>query len=60
MNKIKYIQCLFCNNFIPKKNDFLFCKAFSGGIPQKIWVGEHDHTEPYEGDNGIQFEPIED
>ena len=36
------------------------CKAFPGGIPEEIIFGEHDHTEPYKGDGGIQLEPIED
>ncbi len=32
------------------------CKAFPGGIPAEIWEGRNKHTEPYEGDHGIQFE----
>ena len=36
------------------------CKAFPDGIPEKILTGEHDHTKPFKGDNGIRFEPIED
>ncbi len=32
------------------------CKAFPKGIPHEIWIGENKHTEPYPGDNGIQFE----
>jgi len=34
------------------------CEAFPSGIPQPILDGENDHKKPYEGDNGIQFEPI--
>jgi len=49
-------------NFISKKIDskIFYCKAFPNDIPGKILTGEHDHTEPYEGDGGIQFEPIEE
>ena len=34
------------------------CKAYPEGIPEEIINSEHEHTEPFKGDNGIQFEPI--
>jgi len=35
------------------------CAAFPERIPGTILRNEHDHREPYEGDNGIRFEPVE-
>ena len=35
------------------------CKAFDE-IPIPIWEGKNNHTKPYKGDNGIQFEPIKE
>jgi hypothetical protein len=35
------------------------CAAFPGGIPGPILDGSEQHREPYPGDNGIQYEPIE-
>ena len=29
-------------------------------IPFEIWIGGFDHRLPYEGDNGIRFEPNPD
>lgn len=35
------------------------CDAFDGPIPFVIASGQVDHTKPVEGDNGIQWEPVE-
>lgn len=32
------------------------CKAFPDGIPFEIIGTLHDHSEPFDGDNGIRFE----
>jgi hypothetical protein len=48
--------CTFC---VHSEMGERVCSAFPNGIPDVIWTGEHDHTTPYPGDNGIRFEPIE-
>jgi hypothetical protein len=35
------------------------CKAFPNGIPDEISMGDKGHKNPVNGDNGIQFEPLE-
>lgn len=49
-------QCLECKHY----EGMHVCKAYPEKIPMEIFTGQHDHTEPYEGDNGIQFEPIKE
>lgn len=46
--------CGLCSHYINGRT----CKAFQDGIPPEIWLGKNDHTKPYPGDNGIQFEKV--
>jgi hypothetical protein len=48
-------QCDICKH----RREGWTCQAFPDGIPEQIQNNEHDHRQPYPGDNGIQFEPIE-
>lgn len=48
-------QCLRCAHFHLSGG----CDAFPDGIPAPIMTGQHDHTEPYPGDNGVRFEPLD-
>ena len=36
------------------------CAAFPDGIPEAITFSEVDHRDPFDGDRGIRFEPIDD
>ncbi len=49
-------SCDTCKNYIGNST----CKAFPEKIPDEIISGIEDHTTPYPGDNGIQFENKEE
>ena len=59
---IKILLCLDCKHFIGKIKSISIpvCEAFGNGIPAELLNNSIKHTKPYPGDNGIQFEPIED
>lgn len=48
-------QCATCRHY----RVGMECEAYPDGIPEVIWRGDHDHREPYKGDDGIQWEPVE-
>lgn len=52
---IPCILCVICKHYFGENK----CEAFPEAIPDDILDGEIDHRQPYSGDNGIQFEPIE-
>ena len=52
-------QCLICRHF-DDDNNRNHCKAFPDGIPSIIFAGIDDHSRPFPGDNGIQFEPLDE
>ena len=48
--------CPYCTRF-QANPEMPTCEAFPQGIPVEILQGGHDHRQPYEGDNGILYEP---
>lgn len=51
-------QCFACKNLL-EFEDKITCRAFPQGIPEEILLGKFDHSNAYDGDNGIRFEPLE-
>lgn len=69
MTVVSAPDCLYCKHLSrDSRNDIslygkaarIKCEAFKDGVPYEILTGEHDHTKPYKGDNGIQFEAIKE
>lgn len=55
-------QCGICKHLDKDNADsgFFVCKAFPDGIPEKFLDNKKRHNKPYPGDNGFQFEKIEE
>lgn len=51
---IEIFQCSVCKRY--RGDDK--CDAFPEGIPQEIRMDEHDHRQPFPGDNGLLYEPV--
>lgn len=53
-------SCITCTHFHKEDKSGNFCDAFPDktGIPFPIWHGDNDHTKPFIGDRGIQYEPF--
>lgn len=47
-------QCTACKHYWGNSK----CDAYTTEIPISIRTGKHDHRDPYENDNGIQYERV--
>ena len=55
-------QCINCKHYTGGSKTGSHCDAFPEDkgkpIPDEIIRGKHDHSEKFEGDNGIRYEPM--
>jgi len=52
----KHLQGVKSPDMNEELGEFVFCKAFPDGIPDEIAYGNNDHSMPFPGDHGIQYE----
>jgi hypothetical protein len=48
-----------CGRFNTADTTRLTCAAFPAGIPEAIVLSAHDHRQPFPGDSGLRFEPVD-
>ena len=48
--------CIWCKHL--RGEPIGSCDAYPEGIPDAIYEGENNHTKPYKGDHGIQFQQV--
>ena len=54
------VQCATCTRFFADRKGGNYCEAFpdGAGIPSAIIKAEHDHRDPFPGDNGLRYKPV--
>ena len=51
------VACWTCRHYDERAR--VRCAAFPDGIPLPIQWGEFDHRQPFPGDGGVRYEPVE-
>lgn len=55
--KVIQMQCRRCKHFAGGLHPS--CQAFPNSIPGQIYLNKVDHRQPFDGDQGIRWEPLE-